>query len=73
MLSAVVFLVFFALFGAMLLGRKESAFGWIFLGMLVFPPCIYFTQKPLASTVVPLCILRDERLEEPFRAFDGNF
>ena len=49
MLSAVVFLVFFALFGAMLLGRKESAFGWIFLGMLVFPPCIYFTQKPQLS------------------------
>ena len=49
MLSAIVFLSFFALFGAMLLGRKDMAFVYVFLGMLLFPPCVYFMQKPQLS------------------------
>ena len=49
MLSALVFLVFFALFGAMLLGRKDLAFVCVFLSLIVFPPCIYFNEKPQIS------------------------
>lgn len=49
MLSAVVFLLFFAMFGAMLLGRKDQAYIWVFLSIIVFPPCIYFTKNPQIS------------------------
>lgn len=49
MLSAVVFLLFFAMFGAMLLGRKNQAYIWVFLSIIIFPPCIYFTKNPQIS------------------------
>ncbi len=49
MLSVVVLLLFFALFGAMLLGNKEQSFTWVFVSLVLFPPCIYFTQNPQVS------------------------
>ena len=49
MLNAIVLLVFFALFGAMLLGHKDQAYIWVFVSLVLFPPCIYFTQSPQIS------------------------
>ena len=49
MLSAVIYLIFFALLGGMLLGRKDQSYIWVFLSLLIFPPCIYFTKSPQVS------------------------
>ena len=49
MLSFVVYLFFFVLLGAMLLGRKNQAFISVFVSLLVLPPCVYFMQKPQLS------------------------
>ncbi len=49
MLSAVIYLIFFALLGGMLLGRKDQSYIWVFLSLLIFPSCIYFTKSPQVS------------------------
>lgn len=49
MLNIAVLLLFFALFAFMFLGKKENAFIWVFVSLVIFPPCIYFMQSPQVS------------------------
>ncbi|MCQ2091756.1 MAG: O-antigen ligase family protein [Fibrobacter sp.] len=49
MFSVAVLLLFFTLFGAMILGRKDYGYVWVLLSLVLFPPCIYFTQSPQVS------------------------
>lgn len=49
MLDVVALLIFFAMLGAMFLGDKRLAYVWVFLSIIVFPQCIFFTQSPQVS------------------------
>jgi len=49
MLNIAILLLFFALFAFMFLGPKENAFIWVFVSLVLFPPCIYFMQSPQVS------------------------
>lgn len=49
MLNVAVLLLFFALFAFMFLGKKDVAFIWVFVSLVIFPPCIYFMQSPQVS------------------------
>ncbi len=49
MVSIVVLLVFFVLLAMMILGNKNLGYSWVFLSLVFFPSCIYFTQSPQIS------------------------
>ena len=49
MLNMAVLLMFFLLFAFMLLGDKKNAYVWVFVSLVLFPPCIYFMQSPQVS------------------------
>jgi|SRR5574344_1827582 hypothetical protein len=49
MFSIVVLLCFFALFGAIIFGRREYQYIWILCSIVFFPPCIYLYQSPQIS------------------------
>lgn len=49
MLNIAVLLLFFAILGAMILGRRDYGYVWVLLSLILFPPCIYFSQSPQVS------------------------
>lgn len=51
MLNAVVLLLFFAMLSLMVLGDKKYAYVWVLACMVLFPPCVYFSQSPQLSPV----------------------
>ena len=49
MLNAAVLILFFALLGVMILGKREYMYVSVLAGVVVFPTCVYFVQKPQLS------------------------
>lgn len=49
MLSVVVLLMFFILFGMMILDKEKQPFIYVFVSLILFPPCVYFTVSPQVS------------------------
>lgn len=49
MLNAAVLLMFFILFGMMIFDREKQPLIYVFISLVLFPPCVYFTLSPQIS------------------------